>query len=139
MTDRSRAQRLFDQVQQGKVVFFKAGDAWDILGPAEDIQPGQKVTVTKASGETTQVVVTEIMVERTVRGVATRTARFVRAGIADSTTERHAPERPRPVYNVVDRQAATVGGMLGRTSTSVGYCHYCGLELNRSGNCAECV
>ncbi len=129
----ARARKLFQQVKQGKVIFFKAGNAWDILGPAALVQSGDIVTVTKANGETTQVMVLDIMAERTVDGVATRTATFttVRAG-AGTPIE-------RPWYPVRDRQAAAVGGALGLTSPAkLGYCHYCGLELDHNGSCPEC-
>ncbi|GIF75683.1 hypothetical protein [Asanoa siamensis] len=134
----ARSQRLLDQVKEGKTIFFKAGGGWDIIGPAADIEPGQTVTVTKAAGDTTEVIVVKVMAERTVHGVATRTATFRNPAAAAAAPAHVDP--PRPAYNVVDRQAAAVGGMLGRdSSTARGYCHHCGLELDRNGNCDECV
>ncbi len=128
-----RARKLWEAVRDGMTIFFKTSDGWDIIGPAHLVTPGAAVTVTKADKTTVQVIVRQIMAERTIDGVATRTATFDYAPTADATAT------SRPVYNVIDRQAATVGGMLGRTSSArAGYCHYCGLELDRNGNCDEC-
>ncbi len=130
----ARARRLFELVKQGKIVFFKAGDSWDIVGPADAIKPGATVTVNKADGTTDEVVVTQIMAERTVEGVATRTATFTRP------RRTPAPVQKTPWYPVADRQAAAVGGMIGRTTAGkLGYCHYCGGNLDRHGNCRECI
>jgi hypothetical protein len=112
-------------------VFFKASDGWDIVGPADAIRVGEPVEVTKADGETVWVVPTKIMDERTAQGIATRTATFRR----EST-----PAAERPVYPVRDRVADAVGGMLGQPAgKATGRCHYCGLPLNRTGYCEECV
>ena len=126
-----RARKLWEAVRDGMTIFFSTGDGWDIIGPAHLITPGAEVTVTKADKTTVQVLVRKVMAERTIDGVATRTATFVPAPVP-------APDS-RPVYNVRDRQAATVGGMLGQASSSrPGSCHYCGLPLNRAGDCDEC-
>lgn len=128
-----RARKLWEAVRDGMTIFFNTGDGWDIIGPTHLITPGSEVTVTKADKTTVRVIVRKVMAERTIDGVATRTATFVHAPATA------VPSDPRPVYNVRDRQAATVGGMLGRTSsTSAGYCHYCGLPLDRNGDCDEC-
>lgn len=127
-----RAQKMLEAVRDGLTVFFRTGDGWDVAGPAHLIIPGAVVTVTKADGTTTRVIILDVMVERVVNGVATRTATFAPVRVP-------APEPVRPVYNIVDRQAATVGGMLGLTSGApAGYCHYCDLPLNRNGDCDEC-
>lgn len=126
-----RARKLWEAVRDGMTIFFKTGDGWDIIGPAHLITPGARVTVTKADKSTAEVLVLKVMAERTIDGIATRSATFVPAPA-------NAPE-PRRVYKVRDRQAAAVGGMLGLASNApVGYCHYCGLELDRNGNCNEC-
>jgi hypothetical protein len=139
-----RARKLWEAVRDGMTIFFNTGAGWDVIGPAHLITPGAEVTVTKADGATTRVIVRQVMAERTIDGVATRTATF---GPAPAPAPAPAPEpapaleleSPRPVYHVRDRQAATVGGMLGQTgSTLIGYCHYCGLPLDRNGDCDEC-
>lgn len=139
MSPQDRARKLLELVKQGKIVFFKAGgDGWDIIGPADTITAGASVTVSKADGSTEQVTVVEIMSERTVEGVAARTARFNRQRAASPVPAQ--AEREPAWYPVHDRQAAAVGGMLGRSAGgSLGYCHYCGLNLDRNGDCAECV
>lgn len=127
-----RARKLWEAVRDGKTIFFNTATGWDIIGAANLIVPGAEVTVTKADKTTVQVIVRQVMAERTIDGVATRTATFdyVRA---DTSADR------RPVYKVADQQAAAVGGLLGRTSPArMGYCHYCGLALDRNGNCDEC-
>ncbi len=134
---KDRARRLFEQVKTGKIIFFNTGNGWDIIGPADQIEPGATVTVTKASGATTCVIVQKVMAERTVEGFATRTATFINAPtVTPSATAVPAPREHR----VRDRQAARVGNALGLTSSApAGSCHYCGLALNRRGECEECV
>lgn len=130
---KERAARLLEHVKAGRTVFFKAGSGWDIAGPAADLQHGAIVTVTKANGSTTQVMVTRIMSDREVNGCAVRTALFT----SSFTTTR--PVEDEPEYDVVDRNAAMVGTALGRGGkTKRGSCHYCGLPLDRNGYCREC-
>lgn len=131
-----RARKLLQAVADGLTVFFKVGTGWDVVGPAHLITPGAVVTVTRADQTTTRVVIRDVMAERTIDGVATRTATFVPAR---APAPAPPPEAARPVYNVHDRQAAAIGGMLGRhLSTPAGYCHSCGLPLDRNGDCDEC-
>lgn len=132
----ARARKLWEAVRDGKTIFFHTGTGWDIIGPAHLIVPGAEITVTKADKSTQRVVVVDVRAERTVDGVATRTATFRDVPAGPAVT--HA-EPARPWFPVRDRQAAAVGGMLGLASSApLGYCHYCGLELDRKGNCGEC-
>ncbi len=135
--DVDRARRLFAQVRAGKVIFFKAGnDAWDIIGPADKIVPGETVTVTKADGSTRDVVVLTVMSERTVEGFATRTATFHNTAPAPAAATTGSG---RTWYPVRHKSADMIGGMLGASSgADLGYCHFCGLELDRNGVCDEC-
>lgn len=88
---RDRANRLFDQVKTGHTVFYKAPDGnWALMGPAADLQPNTAVTVTKADGSTTRVVVTVVTGEKTHESVAVRTAGF----IAERPSTRRPETRP---------------------------------------------
>lgn len=75
----ARAQRLLDQVKTGKSIYFRAGDQWMIMGPSANVEPGRRLTVHKADGSTTEVIVGEIKSNRTVQGVTARTATFRKA------------------------------------------------------------
>ena len=90
----ARAQRLLDQVKTGKTIYFRAGDEWMIIGPAGDVQPGQRLTVHKADGSTTEVIVGDVKDDRTVQGTATRTATFRNAPPRESAPA-PAPARPQ--------------------------------------------
>lgn len=85
----ARAQRLLDEVKTGKTIFFKANGEWMIIGPSDDLNAGQRVTVRKSDGTTTDVLVREIKSDRTVQGTSARTATFVPAP-ADSVASRTA-------------------------------------------------
>ena len=131
---RQQQQEMLNQVAAGKTLFTRdrRRDRWMIVGPAGDLVVGNTVVVTRSDGDTQTVRVTAVGVEREVQQVAYRTAEF------KPVTVRAI--RPQPVYEVVDRQAARVAGIMGLpTPSPSGRCHYCGLPLKRNGACAECV
>jgi hypothetical protein len=50
------------------------------------------------------------------------------------------PAAPSPgdSHLMADRNAQVVADMLGVSQPRTGVCHYCGLSLNRYGECEEC-
>lgn len=131
---RQQQQEMLNQVAAGRTLFTRdhRRDRWMIVGPAGDLVVGRTVAVTRSDGDTQTVRVTAVGVEREVQQVAYRTAEFKPVTVRAT--------RPQPVYEVVDRQASRVAGIMGLPAPSPsGRCHYCGLPLKRNGACAECV
>lgn len=127
MDERERAERLFRAVAAGRTVFFKVGDNWEIIGPAEAIQPGARVTVTQASGQQRTVVATVILRGGIVRGIAYRTARFANRPLS-------VPRPPRPAQAHRPYIGAPgLGLALPTPSAPDGGCYFCGVP-----DCTDC-
>lgn len=109
-TNPDKARQMWDQLVDGKVLFRHQAGQWLILGNADTVVTGRIVTVTQADGTTQQVMVGKTHTPATRNGLTLVLARFHRVHTA-------APRDPSRPF---------VG------------CHYCGLELDRHGECPEC-
>lgn len=78
MDAKAKAQAIFDAVKAGRTVFTRATDQWMIVGPTDQIKPDQTVAVTKANGDQSIVMVTEITGTHERQGVRYSVARFTR-------------------------------------------------------------
>ena len=75
----ARAEAIYTAVNSGQTIFFKAGDQWRIVGPANAITSAyQRVQVTKKDGSTVEVSTTSVDPVREVRGLSYRVASFRR-------------------------------------------------------------
>lgn len=98
MDARDRAEAIFTAVSNGETIFFKAGDKWRIVGPADTITSCyQRIQVTKREGDTVEVVTTDLEDVREVRGLRYRIASFRRpvasAERSESTERRYTTVR----------------------------------------------
>lgn len=100
---RDKARQMLDAIRAGKTVFTRAPECWMVIGPAVTVRTGQVVTVTKASGETTQVQITATPTTGEKQGVSYT--------VADFRTY-HAPGPGVPVLLATDAQVATIEQLL---------------------------
>ncbi|MGX1762625.1 hypothetical protein ACWIGW_44485 [Nocardia brasiliensis] len=77
--------------------------------------------------------------EQTMGTTAWKNFNHGEAATFEAAIERHA-QKPATAAPRFDRQANRVAGLAGLpTPKATGRCHYCGLPLNRQGQCEECV
>jgi hypothetical protein len=76
---KEKAQRMLDQVRDGKTVFTRSADQWLIVGPADRMIPGHTVDVTKADGTVKTVRVHTLHKRGEVQGVTYQVAEFTPA------------------------------------------------------------
>lgn len=135
MDARAKAQAVFDAVQAGQTVFTRATNQWMIVGPTADITPNVPVTVTKANGKTSEVIVTAINGSYTRSGIAYTVAEF-RNAPAPVTTVAAAPSPTGWSYAAKRRQgigSEGIGLYLPTPTDTAGGCYYCGVI-----GCTDC-
>lgn len=100
-TPEERAEAIFAAVSAGQTIFFKAGDQWRIIGPADVITSHyQRVEVTKKDGSTVEVSTTSLDPVREVRGLRYRAASFRRVSdLEQQHVTRSSPRRYATVPN----------------------------------------
>lgn len=85
-SQKQKAQEMLAAVAGGQTLFSHAPSGWCIVGPTSDIVAGATVTVTKKSGQTTDVVVDLVGASFEKQGVAYTVATFHNAPKAHTST-----------------------------------------------------
>lgn len=77
VAEKAKAQRMLDAVKAGQSLFSRTPEGmWTVVGPVDDIVTGATVTVTKASGETSQVIIGKVGPVFTAQGCSYRVGGF---------------------------------------------------------------
>jgi hypothetical protein len=81
-TATAKAQHLLDTIAAGRAIFSRAPQGWTVVGPAAIITTGATITVAKADGSASKVVIGAVGPVREVQGIAYRVAEFRNAPAA---------------------------------------------------------